>query len=445
MSALATPGPAERLAEIAPQLVDPRVGVVQTLEEVPRDAGAPNFFHFAARASNTAAFTRQANFRETGGAAAGRLAAAAKAIGEAVERYCSAIYDVEELPLHSYDDAPFPCVAPDEFALYSREQFGREGFPWVPFVRDTKVRWTPAREALTGEEVYLPAARVYMPYAYYIGTGDAPIDQPISTGLACHLGWSNAALSAACEVVERDAVLITWQAMLAFPQIRIETLSDRSYDLVQRFERTGSFVVMLNITLDHGIPTILSVLRGRSASSPAIVVAAAAAPDPEEAARKSLEELAHSRRYCQFVATHMPRLEPDPPDYESVRDQLTHLRFYVDHENAHLAEFLFSSAERQDFDELSSIATGSAAGDLRAVADRIASVGERLLLTDLTTPDVAALGLSVVRAVVPGFHPLHMGFGLRSLGGRRLWEVPKVLGFAGIPPGGDNPAPHPYP
>ena len=295
-------------------------------------------------------------------------------------------------------------------------------------------------------ETAVPAARVFMPYSYYVGSGDSPIDQPISTGLACHESHELAALAAACEVVERDAVTIMWQAQLAMPQIRVETLPDECYDLVQRFERTGGRVTVLDITLDHGIPTILSLLRSSHDRAPALVVAASTAPDPEEAARKSLEELAHTRRYCQFVSSHLPPHVADPPDYRSVVDQLTHLSLYVDHENARLAEFLWAGEERRSFDEIGAVAGDSAATQLRAVAERIDDVGERLLVTDLTSADMASLGLSVVRAIVPGFQPLHMGHRLRSLGGRRLWSVPQRLGYAGVSPeSGDNPAPHPYP
>ena len=73
-------------------------------------------------------------------------------------------------------------------------------------------------------------------------------------------------------------------------------------------------------------------------------------------------------------------------------------------------------------------------------------MNHRVLLAELTTPDVGGLGLSVVRAVIPGFHQLFMGHALRCLGGTRLWEVPQQLGYPGVTrEGGDNPAPHPYP
>ncbi len=56
-------------------------------------------------------------------------------------------------------------------------------------------------------------------------------------------------------------------------------------------------------------------------------------------------------------------------------------------------------------------------------------VNHPALLCDLTTPDVNELGLQVVRAIIPGFHPLVVGHQIRSLGGKRLWTVPQKLGY----------------
>lgn len=436
----------EQIAAASEYLVDPAVGVIEYVKEVLREPGGPNFFHYAARACNTRAFSRQSNFSDTGGAATSRERAVAKALGEAIERYSSALYEVEELPLSSYDQANFECVDPDTFALFSDSQYSEPGFLFIPFRRDTTVRWTQMTELGTGRKLHCPAARVYMPYTYYQGTGDAPIDQPISTGLACHGSRAAAALGGLCEVIERDAVSLCWQAKMAPPQIRIETLDDENYGISQRFEQSGARLLMFDITLDHGVPTILSVLLGQAEMTPGMVVAAATAPNPVDAARKSLEELAHSRRYCQFVRVEMPPLESEAPLFAEVKDQLTHLAFYANHDNVHWADFLFASNERKDFDEIVSIGQQDASHDLGAVVERVRGIGEQVLVRDLTTPDISAVGLHVVRCVVPGFHQIHMGHGMRSLGGMRLWKVPQELGYSGITPvTGDNPAPHPYP
>ena len=277
------------------------------------------------------------------------------------------------------------------------------------------------------------------------GDGDNPIAQPISTGLACHCSYTEAAISAICEVIERDAFTITWQAMLFHPQIRVESLSARNRDMVSRFERAGYAITLLNITLDTGVPTVLAVSRGTLGDTPALVPAASASLDPEEAVGKSLEELEHTRDYCQKIMTHFPRSKPDP-HYENINSQIGHLNFWCDHANAPLADFLFASPERIDFDEIPSLSTGHCAQDLRVLLEKVRAVDHRVLLCDLTTPDVSQVGLAVVRAVIPGFNPLVVGHRIRSLGGKRLWTVPQKLGYAGITrDGGDNPVPHPYP
>jgi ribosomal protein S12 methylthiotransferase accessory factor len=432
------------MTEALPLLVDDHVGVVHQVQEVPTEPGSPNFFHYAAKACNTSAFAGQVNFSNTGGASTHRPVAVAKAVGEAVERYCAALYQAQDLPLCSYREADFACVHPGDFALHSADQYDSPGFPWVPFTEDTPIRWTPAQDLGSGETLHVPAAFVWIPYHYRQGTGDSPIGQPISTGLACHGSFAQAALSGLCEAIERDAFTIMWQARLAMPQIRVETLSDDNYDLVQRFERTGDRVVLLDITLDAGVPTVLSVLCSDAAARPAYVFAASADPDPERAVQKALEELAHTRRYSQQIKRNLPPVVADD-DYEQVQTQLDHLNFAGDPANRDHFEFVFASRERVEFDDLPNLAGVTPERTLTALVERIQSTGHRALVADLTSPDIRHLGLTVARSLVPGYHPLYMGHRLRALGGRRLWEVPQRLGREQPQPGGSNPAPHPYP
>jgi ribosomal protein S12 methylthiotransferase accessory factor len=381
----------------------------------------------------------------SGGASAERGVALAKAIGEAVERYCAAFYEVEELPLSPFSSAPFPSIAPGAFALYSDEQYADPSFPYIPFDKTTPVRWTAAQDLMTSDPAYAPASMVFMPYYYDREHGEGPIVQPISTGMACHCSPAEAAIAAICEVLERDAFTITWQARLGVPQVQIDTLSDYNRDLVLRFERTRGCVTLLNITMDVGVPTILSILQHPAPDAPALVFAASASLDPEQAVRKSLEELAHTRGLAQQLKSNLPPLVPGS-DYEHVVNQYRHVHLYCDHANTPLADFLFASNARVAFEDIDNLATGDPQRDLQILVDRVRGVNHRVLVADLTTPEVRQLGLAVVRAIIPGFHPLFMGHRLRALGGTRLWEVPQKLGFQGITRElGDNPAPHPYP
>jgi ribosomal protein S12 methylthiotransferase accessory factor len=204
-------------------------------------------------------------------------------------------------------------------------------------------------------------------------------------------------------------------------------------------------VTILHLEMDHGIPTILSVLHHSSPKAPAFLVAASSDLDPEEAVRKSLEELAHTRRLALFLkATQAPVLPGT--HHDQILEQDSHIHFYCDHANAPLTEFLFSSDRHICFQDIDNRVTGNPQTDLSLCIERIASVGHRVLLADLTTPDVKDLGLWVARAVIPGFHPLCMGHIYRALGGTRLWTIPQKLGHPGVSQeSGDNPLAHPYP
>src|SRR5712692_10215860 len=94
-----------RLLDTVEYLVDDQIGIIRYVGEIPREVGAPAFFHFYAQASDTSAFTKQKNFGSAGGASVERGSAMAKAIGEAVERYSAAIYELEELPSASFESA----------------------------------------------------------------------------------------------------------------------------------------------------------------------------------------------------------------------------------------------------------------------------------------------------------------------------------------------------
>src|SRR5262249_20122469 len=146
-------------------------------------------------------------------------------------------------------------------------------------------------------------------------------------------------------------------------QIRVETLDDGSYDLVQRFEDTGSTVHLFDLRMDHGVPTVLAVLRNRRADHAALVFAAAASLKPSQAVQSALEELAHTRRYTQQLMNGMSRVSAED-GFAAVINQPDHLNLYADHANSHLAQFLFSSKARVEFDSLPDLSTGDPGADL---------------------------------------------------------------------------------
>jgi ribosomal protein S12 methylthiotransferase accessory factor len=214
---------------------------------------------------------------------------------------------------------------------------------------------------------------------------------------------------------------------------------------VRRLGEAGYQVTLVDATTDNGIPAMVAAMRNPAPGGLPVVFSASAALDPEEAARKCLEELAHTERYMWQIFRTVPDI-PSRADHADVVDQVSHLRWWTVPERLHHASFVWASDTWRDFGELPSLATGNPRRDLNTMVERIAATGYRPLVRDLTTADVAGAGLRVVSCAIPGYHPLHMGHSVRALGGRRLYEVPGRLGHP-APSGPDdlNPYPHPFP
>ncbi len=430
-----------------PYLLDSEVGIIRSLREIPIDEDDPNFFHFSSETGDTSEFSRLKNFSFNGGVATTQSAAMGKAIGEAVERYCSAIFDYKNLRYTSFDQLDGAATDPDDFALFSPEQYSGPGFSWRPFTRIAPVAWTTGTALLSSVPIFVPAAMVYAPYHYVRNMPDTPICQPISTGLACGSSYESASMAAICEVIERDAFTITWQGMLSCPLISPESLPKFISDILDRFARVGIAVRLVNITKDIPVTSIMAIGISDAKSSPGLAFAASTDPSPERAIIKSLEELAHTRKYAKLVMNTMPPIESEPEaGHPFVVDQKSHLRFYCPQEAKEYAGFAWASSNCTTFSELPRFRMVSEPEQLMEIANILAARNLYPVICDLTTPDIRQLDLHVVRAVIPGMHPLFMGYRNRALGGRRLCGVPHSLGYRGVGPSSlDNPFPHPFP
>jgi len=436
--------PLARLSHALDYIVDNKVGLVGNVVEHPVEIDSPRFFRYSCNAGNTEAFGEYRNFAVGGGAAITREMALAKTVGEAVERYCAAIYDKQEFVLASYDEARFDCIEPAEFALYSDRQHEYAHFMFDPFLNSSRVRWVPATDLHRASTVHVPAAMVYVPYFFYENGDETPITQPISTGLSCHCSLEEASIGGLCEVIERDCFSITWQARLSRPQICQDTLSAANRDLLRRFEQVGYRVFLIDIRNESGVPSVMAVARHHGHFLP-MVVAASTALSAEEAIRKALEELAHTERYAFQIKGEVPPVEPDP-EFDNIAGQVDHVNFWTNPEMTQHAEFLFSSSERCDWRDMENFDKGTPKASLAHLVERIGETGYRALVCDITSADVRQLGMVAVRALIPGYHPLFMGYHHRALGGKRLWCVPQQLGFPGLDQAsGDYPFPHPFP
>ena len=155
---------------------------------------------------------------------------------------------------------------------------------------------------------------------------------------------------------------------------------------------------------------------------------------------------------CQVRPSAAVKFVREPPwervkTYRDVRTLEDHAAFAAIPANLKEFDFLFSAGRSVAVSDLEDMSTGTARDDLARMVERLRTAGARVAYVELTTPDVAPYGIHVARAFATGLQPIHFGVGEERLGGRRLFEVPALLGYAGEPRTESdlNPCPHPLP
>jgi ribosomal protein S12 methylthiotransferase accessory factor len=424
------------------ELVSDRVGLVRSLTPMQRGADEPNppcivqatLSHFDFR-------TAPLLDRAACGKGETEQEAAAGALGEAVERYCAFHPDVaaaRRVPATALEDR---AVAPPDCVLYSESQYRRQGWPYARFDPEQPISWTAMRSLAGGERVWVASSLVYLSWPAEATEIFCPAT---SNGLAAGPDLPSAIFAGLCELIERDAFLITWMNRLPAPAVEWSGTGGVEESIVRHYARFGIEVSVFALPSDLGVPAMMAVARDRSGNGPAAVVGLGCHPRPCIALRKALFEL------CQCRPGEVHRFQRDATHerlggYVDVRRPEDHSAFLAAPQRRAELAFLFGDQPAVRLAELPDAGLATPEEDLARIGTALAAAGCRALYADLTTPDVADHGYTVVRTIAPGLQPIHFGHGEERLGGRRLYEVPALLGYRAAPAGQAdlNPCPHP--
>ena len=413
-------------------LVDPHVGIIRFLaEEWDYAPDEPGFVLWRSELAPTSSLSDGGYRRVTsvGGRGLTTTEARIGAVFEALERYCLSIYRRADLTVASYRALVgngTRILDPVELA----------GAPSRPCLRDRPLSWTTAVSVLTGDRVFVPAQMVYLPYAF---PDDEPVlRDPLTTGAASGLGLGFAVRNGLLEVVERDAAML-----VHYRRLRPTALAPgvfRGTDvwwLLAELRRYGLDCTLFHV--DTGLPAHVVVCRvdDPTCVGPAQSVGSKAAASVVDAARGAILEAALLRRALRLRATKVRAVaEHYLADLSSIDclEARSHtwaqpeMTSHLDYLTAGGAEVVQRAGEVPDRWQ----------GDL-ALVEAAAAAGNDVLVADVTTPDVASLGVCVVKVVVPGLQPMHLSERYPS------WTA-RLLTFGGrtAAPTELTPIPHPF-
>lgn len=422
--------------------VDPLCGVIRRLDDIPKNIDEPERpFIVRAELANSHFRSGKPAFVSVSGKGWTRQEATDSALGEALERYAAMTWQPERRITSTYDGLDRPGLDPRDLVLYADHQY--DVVPYQPWQPETELEWVPAQSMVTGEEVWIPLLAAHLGYR---PPTKAALFPATSTGFAAWPDFSGATLRALLEVVERDAFTIAWSHRLPGRCVAaVDVPDNRTRAMAAAYARRGVEVVVHLLPSDTVATVALAIMW--SDRPPAAVVGVSAALDPVVAARSAVLEagqvrpiLGNSLREPRIRAR-MVELAAMPSKVAALSD---HDLLYADPSAAATGMRFLREVPRQLWpDVVPTLAQGD--DDLAELTRSLAGVAPDVLAVDVTPPDVAGLGLRVVRGVVPGFVPIWFGADRARLGGRRLLEMPSRIGLRSRPARLDemNLDPHP--
>jgi ribosomal protein S12 methylthiotransferase accessory factor len=341
------------------------------------------------------------------------------AVAESLERYANCVYDERQFRVATAEELGAEALDLDAVPRCSAAELADPACPVALPDRSKPMRWIRGLNMRTGGPCWVPAVLVYM---HFPAHGQERITNPISTGAATHPDPAVAVCGALCEVIERDAISLTWLQQLVHPRIELDVVGadlQRYLDLSAERDMT---IQLFDATSDVGIPTVYGVSITPDHPTCRTVVSCATSLDPQTAAAKAICEMVSVR-----IALH--GAQPPSEDVRTFTGVADGAAYMCVPERAEAFGFLLDSAARRRISEMPTLSTGDPIADLRLVCSRLADCGMDAYVVDLTTDEALRVGMTVVRAIIPGLQPLAFHYRARFLGHPRLYEAPARMGF----------------
>ncbi len=425
-----------------------RAGIIQYLIQGESSIDDFGMFKCYASLTHTSRFAAMESSRKTGSGAIDWQRARVAAAGEALERYCLGLWHADNLVQASYDEVREHAIAPESLTLFSDKQYAMPDFRYSLFSHDSQMSWVWGCSLVTKKPRLVPACCVYMPYQPQ--KGEICIQGSITTGAAAGCSLEEAILSGMLEVIERDAFTIVWLNQLPAPQVDLGTIKNPSLrQFLDRIYSSDLKLCLNYITTDIGVPVFLGLLEDEAGNQPVTAAGAAAHLDPEVAVLKTVEEAVLTRDLAKILVQKERMSDSfSLRAFEDLVDFNDHVLLHAWDESLRGArDFLLNSPQSLALQDIPNRSSSDVLENIATCLEALSDKDTDVIVVDITTPDVEEAGFKVVKVVMPGLQPLNGNFNYRRLGGRRLYEVPKLLGYTEktTQESDLNPYPHPFP
>jgi len=418
--------------------VDPLFGPVVGVKPLPDAVGEPTaLVAYSATVAEVGRYLRWRPDQNGTGMNFAEGPAQGAAFGEAIERYAgqvrppAAVGSERELVKGGRRITPVTA-----WEVFTSEQYDDPSFRYQPRRPEDQIEWLTATDLSNGQQVLVPAS------VAVLGEGGrrlGPRTVPPLAGVAAGRNAESALSSGILELLERDATMTWWHRR--HPAMKIDLSGSDTESLLRDGADPRVDVWWLLLSTPSNVPVVAACLH--DTANHIVNVGFAARFDVRDAAAKAAAEAWQLRRISlalldeqSWLWTHVrsgqlrypllpyraDRRYRDGLDQTRMRNLTYNLQYYLDPEALEEALPLLRAANSVSLKEITASeppVRKAKDGGLPDLVRAVSQAGWRVFGVDLTTSDVAALGMRVQRALSPDMCP-NTAAGAPPLGHPRL-------------------------
>lgn len=413
-------------------LVSP-LGVVSGLRPLLPDRGLDGLSHVVASSGDSHTDHHGGSPQIGTGRSFDAQLATTIAIAEAAERYAGSFPEADtvraaakQLPGAALDLTRLPRCSEAEYAHPDCKVVAPDP--------DAVIRWTRGTDLMTGEPTWVPA--VMACYGLHPEPAERFVFQ-ISTGYAVHVEPERALLGGLMEVVERDAIAVTWLRRLRLPLVGPAAMSPAVRDLLDHGRRRFLTNVLFNATTDVGVPTVYALQQAPHDPEAANLVGAGTGRTLAQAAERALIEILNIRQLFHHGT-------PPVSEYAQFTDIMDGARYMGVPQRAEAFAFLTEDLAQRPVSDRCLQLPDDPRQALSMVLARLHRIGAQAVCVDRTTTELRRAGLVALTVVVPQLQPMSLSPLAQFRAHPRLIDAPAAMGVPASPEQEQNPWPQPF-
>lgn len=362
-----------------------------------------------------------------------------RVLGEALERYCLDNFNEKNFTIGRISKLHGSFLHPSEVISFSKQQLQRKSFQKFVIKSDSKLRWVEGFSLPFKHKVLIPAQLVYTSYQNI--EGEVRVRLPISTGAAAGRSLRNAIYTGICEVVERDAFMISYLNKLSSSRVDLTSIADEEIKrMINILHRYKLELVVIEITTDTQIPVFMAIILDKTGAGPAVSVGLKAGFNIKETLIGAIEESLMVRSWQRDMFIYSNSAHKIPKVIKTLEDRAY---FWFKQDTSHFLNFWLKS---KNLKRLNLEIEYSDKNEFNLAITLLKKARGNVFYVDITHLKMKKLGFTVVKVIIPQLHPLYLDERYPYFGGSRLYEVPIKLGFKNSPKQENqlNKIPHPF-